>query len=122
MFSSLPGPGIAGLPQIDLWVWPLTSDNAPNGGPSSSDWARKTGTVSAHALLVAGDPGVALAGHSTRRATSTGGAWEVFTVTFNDGVTPWVLTSDDAVFAAQQTGDVTVTRNAPADFRCPVTA
>jgi hypothetical protein len=58
----------------------------------------------------------------TRRATSTGGTWEVFTVTFNDGVTPWVLTSDDAVFAAQQTGDVTVTRNAPADFRCPVTA
>src|SRR5438093_4752725 len=51
-----------------------------------------------------------------------GGAWEVFTVTFNDGVTPWLLTSDDAVFAAQQTGDATVTRNAPADFRCPVTA
>ena len=51
-----------------------------------------------------------------------GGDWEVFTVTFNDGVTPWLLTSDDAVFSAQQTGDVTVTRNAPADFRCPVTA
>jgi hypothetical protein len=51
-----------------------------------------------------------------------GGAWEVLNVTFNDGVTPWVLTSDDAVFAAQQTGDVTVTRNASADFRCPVTA
>ena len=51
-----------------------------------------------------------------------GGAWEVFAVTFNNGVTPWVLTSDDAVFAALREGDVTVTRNAPADFRCPVTA
>jgi len=51
-----------------------------------------------------------------------GGAWEVFSVTFNNGVTPWVLTSDDAVFAAQQAGDVTVARNASADFRCPVTA
>jgi len=51
-----------------------------------------------------------------------GGAWEVFTVTFKGGVTPWVLTSDDAVFSAEQAGDVTVTRNASADFRCPVTA
>src|SRR2546430_3456740 len=42
-----------------------------------------------------------------------GGAWEVFAVTFNDGVTPWVLTSDDAVVAALRAGDVTVTRNAP---------
>jgi len=50
-----------------------------------------------------------------------GGAWEVFAVTFNDGVTPWMLTSDDAVFAAQHAGDVTVSRNASADFRCPVT-
>jgi hypothetical protein len=51
-----------------------------------------------------------------------GGAWEVFIVTFKGGITPWVLTSDDAVFAAQQSGDVTVTRNTSADFRCPVTA
>jgi hypothetical protein len=51
-----------------------------------------------------------------------GGAWEVFTVTFSLGATPRLLTSDEAVFAAQQAGDVTVTRNAAADFRCPVTA
>ena len=49
-----------------------------------------------------------------------GGSWEVFTVTFNDGVTPYLLTSDDAVFAAEAAGDVTVARNAGADFRCPV--
>jgi hypothetical protein len=51
-----------------------------------------------------------------------GGAWQVFSVTFGAGVTPYLLTSDEAVMAAQQTGDVTVTRAAGADFRCPVTA
>jgi len=49
-----------------------------------------------------------------------GGQWEVFVVTFNEGVTPYLLTSDEAVFAAESAGDVTVTRNADADFRCPV--
>ena len=51
-----------------------------------------------------------------------GGAWQVFSVTFGAGVTPYLLTSDEAVVAAQQTGDVTVIRAAAADFRCPVTA
>src|SRR2546427_424746 len=63
-----------------------------------------------------------IAGVAPRDGPYHGGAWKVFTVTFNDAVTPWVLTSDDAVLAAQQAGDVTVVRNASADFRCPVTA
>ncbi len=42
------------------------------------------------------------------------------TVTFNAGVTPYLLTSDEAVFAAEAAGDVTVTRTPDADFRCPV--
>ena len=50
-----------------------------------------------------------------------GGAWQVFTVTFDAGVTPYLLTSDEAVMAAEQAGDVTVTRAASADFRCPIT-
>jgi len=49
-----------------------------------------------------------------------GGAWAVNTVTFNPGVTPYLLTSDEAVFAAEAAGDVTVTRVPEADFRCPV--
>src|SRR5437660_7552058 len=49
-----------------------------------------------------------------------GGAWAVNTVTFNPGVTPYLLTSDEAVFAAEASGDVTVTRVPQADFRCPV--
>lgn len=49
-----------------------------------------------------------------------GGSWQVFIVTFSAGVTPYLLTSDEAVFAAEDAGDVTVTRMGDADFRCPV--
>lgn len=51
----------------------------------------------------------------------TGGDWAVFGVTFNAGVMPYLLTSDEAVTAAQSAGDVTVTRDSGADFRCPIT-
>ncbi len=50
-----------------------------------------------------------------------GGLWAVNTVTFNAGVTPYLLTSDEAVFGAEAAGDVTVVRTPDADFRCPVT-
>jgi hypothetical protein len=50
-----------------------------------------------------------------------GGSWQVYLVTFNSGVTPYLLTSGEAVAAAQAAGDVTVTRAGDADFRCPVT-
>jgi hypothetical protein len=49
-----------------------------------------------------------------------GGSWQVYVVTFNPGVTPYLLTSDEAVLAARDGGDVTVTRAGDADFRCPV--
>ncbi len=49
-----------------------------------------------------------------------GGHWKVFTVTFDSGVTPVLLTSEQAVLSAQNAGMVTVTRNAAADFLCPV--
>jgi hypothetical protein len=50
-----------------------------------------------------------------------GGAWEVYRVTFNPGVTPYLLTSDEAVMTALAAGDVTVVRDPAADFRCPIT-
>lgn len=50
-----------------------------------------------------------------------GGSWQVHLVTFKAGVTPYLLTSDEAVAAAALAGDVTVTRAGSADFRCPVT-
>ncbi len=49
-----------------------------------------------------------------------GGHWKVFIVTFDPEATPVLLTSQPAVFAAQSAGTVTVTRNASADFLCPV--
>jgi hypothetical protein len=50
-----------------------------------------------------------------------GGAWQVWLVTFDAGVTPYLLTSDEAVAAAAQAGDVTVVRAPDLDNRCPVT-
>lgn len=49
-----------------------------------------------------------------------GGAWAVSLVTFDAGVTPYLLTSDEAVRAAEAAGDVTVTRAPERDFLCPV--
>lgn len=49
-----------------------------------------------------------------------GGSWQVYLVTFNEGVEPYLLTSDEAVFAAEAAGDVTVVRDGSADFRCPI--
>lgn len=49
-----------------------------------------------------------------------GGSWQVYLVAFKAGVTPYLLTSDEAVIAARDAGDVTVTRAGTADFRCPV--
>jgi hypothetical protein len=49
-----------------------------------------------------------------------GGAWAVSTVTFNPDVTPYLLTSAQAVLDAEAAGDVTVTRHPELDNRCPV--
>lgn len=49
-----------------------------------------------------------------------GGAWAVSLVQFNSGVTPYLLTSAQAVQTAAAAGDVTVARVPAADFRCPV--
>jgi hypothetical protein len=49
-----------------------------------------------------------------------GGLWAVNDVTFTPGTTPFLLTSAQAVLTAQSLGEVTVTRNPAADFRCPI--
>ena len=49
-----------------------------------------------------------------------GGAWAVWLVTFKAGVAPYLLTSDEAVMAAEDAGDVTVARAPDLDNRCPV--
>jgi hypothetical protein len=47
-----------------------------------------------------------------------GGQWAFHAVAWN--VTPYVLTSESAVLAAEDLGDVTVTRVADNDFKCPI--
>lgn len=49
-----------------------------------------------------------------------GGHWKVFVVSFNEGVTPFLLKSQAEVLAAQAAGQITVTRNGATDFLCPI--
>ncbi|MGQ0535261.1 MAG: hypothetical protein ACT4PT_04235 [Methanobacteriota archaeon] len=49
-----------------------------------------------------------------------GGQWAFHLVTWTDGVTPYLLTAEDAVFDAAANGDVTITRDAANDFKCPL--
>lgn len=70
-------------------------------------------------VVTNGVPGqLAIAGTAPGVPGYNGGSWAVYLVTFD--VAPYSLTSDEAVLAAQAAGDVTVTRNSAADFRCPV--
>jgi hypothetical protein len=66
---------------------------------------------------VAGQEGIA--GVGPGQPGYTGGDWAVYDVTFTSA--PYLLTSDEAVAAAEAAGDVSVTRDAAADFRCPIT-
>jgi hypothetical protein len=47
-----------------------------------------------------------------------GGHWKFFSVTWN--VTPYLLTSEADVLAAEEAGDVTVARAPEMDFKCPI--
>jgi hypothetical protein len=47
-----------------------------------------------------------------------GGHWAFHAVTFN--VTPYLLTSEEAVLAAAATGDVSIARVPANDFKCPI--
>jgi hypothetical protein len=62
---------------------------------------------------------LAVAGIAPGTPGYRGGAWAVFRVTFQPSVTPYLLTSDEAVAAAEAAGDVALTRDTAADFRCP---
>lgn len=64
----------------------------------------------------AGQKGVV--GAAPGAADYHGGQWKFHAVTWN--VTPYLLTSEAAVLAAADAGDVTITRNAELDFLCPI--
>lgn len=47
-----------------------------------------------------------------------GGHWAVHTVDWN--VTPYLLTSEEEVLAAEAADDISIIREAENDFRCPI--
>jgi hypothetical protein len=49
-----------------------------------------------------------------------GGFWAMHSATWSEGSEPTLLTSEEDVLAAAAAGDLTITRNADADFRCPL--
>lgn len=67
-------------------------------------------------FMVPGTGGVAAVGPGDRGYH--GGHWAVYVVSWN--VTQYPLTSYDAIMAAHGAGDIDITRNAAADFLCPI--
>jgi hypothetical protein len=80
-----------------------------------------SGTDPFYAVTNGAEGQLGIAGVAPGDGAYHGGNWAFNAVTFRPGVTPYLLTSDEAVFAAQARGDVTVTRLPENDFRCPVT-
>lgn len=67
-------------------------------------------------FMVPGTGGVAADGPGERGYH--GGHWAVYVVSWN--VDQYPLTSHEAIMAAHAAGDIEVTRNAAADFLCPI--
>ena len=67
-------------------------------------------------FMVPGTGGVAADGPGDRGYH--GGHWAVYVVSWN--VDQYPLTSHEAIMAAHGAGDIEVTRNAAADFLCPI--
>jgi hypothetical protein len=79
----------------------------PNAG--RDDFYAVMGGVAEQKGVVAVGPG---------SADYHGGDWKFFAVMWN--VQPYLLTAADAVLAAEAAGDVTITRVADNDFKCPI--
>jgi hypothetical protein len=67
-------------------------------------------------FMVPGTGGVAAVGPGD--VGYHGGHWAVYVVSWN--VAQYPLTSYDAILAAEAAGDVSIARNAAADFLCPI--
>jgi hypothetical protein len=63
---------------------------------------------------------MAIAGVAPGDTDYHGGQWAVHVVSWNEGVSAYELTSEDAVLAAATAGDVTIDRIPEADFLCPI--
>lgn len=82
-------------------------------GTGTDPFAKFTNSTNSSQLGVAefapGDPG-----------DSHGGRWAVYQATWTSGDSSTLVTSWDQLESLVQAGDLTLTRNAAADFRCPV--
>ncbi|MFL5735331.1 MAG: hypothetical protein ACJ78Q_19405 [Chloroflexia bacterium] len=87
----------------------VVNDNLPNGGIDPLYMV--TNGASGQLSVVRYGPG---------SSNYHGGAWAVNLLTFNSGVSPYLLTSADDVDAAEAAGDVTITRVPSMDNRCPI--
>ena len=87
----------------------VTPAAVPNGG--TDPFYEVSGGVAGQLGIVGDGPG---------SPDYRGGLWAVNNVTFTPGTTPFLLTSAQAVLTAQSLGEVTITRNPAADFRCPI--
>jgi len=87
----------------------VTPAAVPNGG--TDPFYEVSGGVAGQLGIVGDGPG---------SPDYRGGLWAVNDVTFTPGTTPFLLTSAQAVRTAQSLGEVTITRNPAADFRCPI--
>jgi hypothetical protein len=87
----------------------VTPAAVPNGG--TDPFYEVSGGVAGQLGIVGDGPG---------SPDYRGGLWAVNNVAFTPGTTPFLLTSAQAVFTAQSLGEVTITRNPAADFRCPI--
>ena len=68
--------------------------------------------------MVEGTGGVAAVGPGDK--DYHGGHWAAYEVAFDRGASPYPLTSEAAVLAAEAAGVVTITRRPGLDFRCPI--
>jgi hypothetical protein len=86
--------------------------NVPDG-TGTDPFAKFTNSTNASQLGVAefapGDPG-----------SSHGGRWAVYRATWTSGDASTLVTSWQQLEALANAGDLTLTRNPTADFRCPV--
>jgi len=70
-------------------------------------------------VIPGGAPGqLAVVATAPGAAGYQGGKWAFHRVDWN--TTPYLLTSEAAVLSAQSAGDVTITRVAANDFKCPI--
>ena len=115
-FVALAGPASAAASKGSLFL-----DGAVVGTVVNSGAIPNQGTDPFYMVTNGASGQLGIAGEGPGDPGYNGGSWAVFEVTFNSGVTPYLLTSDEAVMAAEDAGDVTVVRNGAADFRCPVT-